>query len=438
MHLYSVALITAFAPRSTKPLRATMLRIAALAAVALGMGFLLSRGIDALPLASLPHSYSLVFTALFAVQLTVLCALLAASGLTIRLYKDTFARWLMVLPVTHMQRWVALMIPSFVLAVLATMLAAWPLGVLFTKMGMHPWLLLVAGVGGALSALGQLHALPARHAALRLLAIPGMLWVEYKLLGIINNFTADNSKLAASIAFLVCIGLLIAAFIMSSRYTRSAVTRLAANKTVTATALPPTTWFAKKMARSPSILVNYAVAMIMNIAATAAVRHYSLDTQSLAIFCAIIIAAFTSDIRALARRIAPAEIAALRGSIRFTAIHAVTAGVCSIPLALPLLWAGSPLHIADAATLTAGWAAGIFAGTLLTPAARDISSQFLAALLCVGILILLPQLPFMRSSDTLQPLTYTGLGAALLAASFAIEYHRNRYTWRNYHAHHQP
>jgi hypothetical protein len=265
------------------------------------------------------------------------------------------------------------------------------------------------------------------------LLLPAVLGIEYKLLGIALSDTTLSDTVVATVACAVLSGSFIWLFAQSSRHVQGNIMRLHASGTVPLTFLPATAWFLQKLLRSPSLRLNWLVALGMNIAACVVAERYNLDMRVLALCIAITSATCIADIRALTRRSIPAEIVCVRGTAYFAGVQLIGASICTISLAAPLFWATSTLDSTIFSQLAAGLAVGIFAGTLLTPQARDISSQFVSTLLCLGVLVALPMLPFVPTDRTWQTNMQLGIAVLLVGASLWIEYTRNQFTWRKKH-----
>lgn len=434
MQLYKAALVSVFGGRSQQPYRAAIVRLCILSVLALTCSFALARMTEHMPPISSTRPTLLVPSALVTVEVVVLCALLAASGITRRMYTDRFARLLLFLPISPLQRWTILMTPSIILAILATLLATWPLAELWLHLGMQPMHIAVAVICGIVCALGLFHGPPPRLAPLRFILAPYVVWVQYKLANTIAN-TTEYVSIPLLCTFVVIACTLGLAWLLSSRYTCMAISRSVQVQSVRLTFLPVWGWYLKKCIRSPAIRLSWTTALGLIAATIAADRFFALGASTISLTTAVIVAAFASDIRALSRLVAPAEITTLKGSRYFAACHATTAFAGGILIALPLFVYLDGIVAILVGSVWMGVATGLFAGSLLAPSPHDISGQFTAGLLCIGILAVAPSIMGDILGQSTQLILPFSLGILLLLAAFGIEYKRNPYDWRNnYHA----
>jgi hypothetical protein len=339
-----------------------------------------------------------------------------------------------------MQRWLALSVPSFVLAMLALLLVAWPLTTLFLALGLPAMLLPCAAILGALSALGMVHGLPARFTALQIVLVPALVWLEYRLLMILQ---AENTWLYGALGFSVVILATVYLFGLSSSHVRMDTANTVPGKVVRASFLPPRWWLSKKLWRSGATRLSLVVTLGLAIGMGAIGYRQALDPGIMVFMAALLAAAFASDIRSLSRRSKPAEIAALRGTGYFVCKEWATAICYGLLATLPLLWAAvvilqAHLFSVDTAHILAqvslGATTGVLAGSLIVPESRDISGQFLATIICMALLLGIDQLPYLRSFDGWQQVTYESMLIVLLGSLAATaEHRRNNYIWRKRH-----
>jgi hypothetical protein len=381
----------------------------------------------------------LAFTAAFSVQVIILFVLLASLGITRVSSRDVLARLLVVLPIEKRQRWIALLLPSFILVGIAVALAGWPLGRLLVLAGLDPLLFVFSGTIGVFAALGAMYGIPRKYAWVQVIGIPSLILGEYSLARTVNESPAAEIKqAAASFLFVFLLGSLSWLFFRSSRHVAADISLNTYGKNAAGTSLPVPLWFIKKVARAKTTQLGFITSVGMSLAAAVFFKRQAMDPYMFALVASIIAATFTSDMRSLSRHTRPAEITTLRATARFMTTYAISAVLCGLAAVSPLLLTGISLSGAEGLAIIGtvvqvlfGISAGIFAGSLLVPMHRDVMGQILAALLCMCILMGIPYLPLANRLDTLGVCLFeAGLIAILLTAASAIEYQRNRYIWR--------
>lgn len=443
--LYLAALAHSFGGQdSERPVRTALYRLAGLAACAAGLGWLVGKSMDGLVLAAVPQAFLLVCAAAFAMQIAAAFALLVAVGMLRAGQAETFVQLLLTWPLTKRTRWLLFMLPSLVLAALAGLMIGWPLYLLLSKLGLA-WPLIAAGCAvGYASAFGLVRGLPPKINKLLIVWVAGVAGLEYWLLSHVNNIALPFSVRAwYAVALLaICAGL-IGLFVHSSASLRALVTARERGGSVHHI-LPLSWWFGIKMLRRPGVRLSFGVALLMSLGiAVASARYGFNDTEALSLFAAILAASFATDLRALARRMNPAEITALKATARFTAAYATWAIIGGLAVTVPIVvsmavsgieWSwGLGVHVG--LQMLIGALAGVFAGTLIIPEGRDISSQFMSTVLVLGILFALPQVPFIAGmSAGERTILDIAFCLVLLTSIFGIEQNRNPYLWRKRHA----
>jgi hypothetical protein len=438
MDLYKVAIGATFGRHSPHAVRAALFRLAGVFLAVLIVSWLLAKGLADTPLTAIPDSKHLIFTVAYILQAIVLFGLLAALPICRVNGSDPFARLLLVLPLGLWQRWAALLLPAFVVASVAAALTAWPLVTVMAKLGMQPFLIAVGGIVGTIAALGMVYGIPRKHAWIQVIGMPTLMWGEYWLLGTINKasslaYLRTASGLGLTFLFVGLCWL----FIRSSFHLGQDISLNTRGKNSVGVSLPTALWFAKKVLRSKTTLLGLAVAFGLSIATVVALKSHAPDPYLYAWPASILAAAFVSDIRPLSRRIRPAEITALRATSKFIKTYMLVAGACGLAAVSPLLGAillaGSSIEVLlqYIVQIIFGISAGIFAGTLVVPAHRDVMGQILATLLCAGILVATPYIPIIKTLDA----SWLALAKALLAGTliivaWSVEYKRNQYIWR--------
>lgn len=439
MLLYKAVFLTTFGRNSPHPFQAALYRLGTLGAIAVGICWLVSAAVHDMPVVPSENGVFLVFTTTFVMQLSVLFVLLASLGITRSTNSDSLARLLIVLPVSPTQRWTALLLPSFILAAATTILVGGPLAILLAKAGLHPLLFAAGSTVGAVTAVGALHGLPRQLYWVQIVGIPSLLWTEYKLVAVLNSPSSSVPATAgASIILLLLFGLCCLLLWRSRNHVAHDISKNTPGKNVSGSSLPGYWWFMKKVARAKTTQLGFVTAFCMSSAGALFLSRHSIDVHILVLLASILAATFASDIRSLAAHSNPAEITCLRATTRFVTAHITAAAMCGLAAVSPLVAAS--IFVPGIATgelagfaiqLFFGISAGSFAGTLVVPVRRDITGQFVATLLCTGILVIAPYLPVVGSSDDTGLRFYQlALTMLLLVGAWGVEYQRNRYNWR--------
>lgn len=437
--LVLATLAHSFGRGSSHPVRAALWRLLGLACAATLLGILMARNVQALPLVPVAHSYLFIFGAAISTQIAVAIALAIALGIIRGGKHEIFVQLLFTWPLSERTRWTLYMLPSLILAGLAVLLVSWPLGLVLSRLGLEWPLIGIGFIVGYISAFGLVRGLPPTLTKFLPLWIAGIGWLEYVLLGYINNLSLQlSARYVAGIALAALLLILGALFAYGYRSLR---TELLATFLVkpTALTLPPRLWYMAKLCRRPTLQLSLAVAFIISlIIAYAAVKRQLTDPHIITLSGAFLAASLATELRSVVRRYNPAEITALKGTRQFIAIYTLTALACGCAIA-PLIVAAMllPYHWSDVRLLHAvlqiilGVAAGMFAGALLVPEGRDISGQFTAGIIVLVILFALPPLGNASSFETTQQnALYLLLCTLLIYSTYHIEYKRNPYYWR--------
>jgi hypothetical protein len=430
--LYKATLAHTFGRGADRPFRAAVTRLAGLAAAALALGLLFAWAARELPLTPPAHPGLMFFSCVLVVQIIITVTLLSSSGV-LSGDNDSFARWLKSLPLSTMHCSILLLLPTGVLIILALLLTAWPLVVLMHLLH-TPALLILGGVLiGAASGLSLSRGLSLAIGP-RLMFVTAAMWAEYKLCAVLNSQKDVNQAAMAAFGLLLTglLGLLVYTLIHRGKHTqgpgRGSVVRTAWTT--------PAIWPVKQLLRRKSMVLSLGVSILLATALSVMTSRQGLaDPAVLGLTGALLAGSFASDIRALARRWRPAEITALRGTLRFMGAHAAIAYFFGALITLPLAWslhATIPLHFVTQIGL--GVSVGLLAGTLIVSEARDVTSQFLTILLLLALLVGLPQLPVIAQlSAHSRAAADIGLTLFCLIGSLSIETKRNAFKWRNPH-----
>jgi hypothetical protein len=422
MNYYLVILASTFGHASNKPLRKALFKLGSLSVTSLTLGVLLSRSMP-----HLPHEagFSWIYwsvSAIFVAQIVTLFSLLPAMGIS-NTANEKLSCLLLVLPFKQRQRRLMLLAPSIVLVGIGLLFASPMLAALLLPTGMWPGILAIAVLAGSLSAFGLVYG-HTRGSATRIIATSIVLFLEYKLAAAVHT---SQNRLPWALLFSVLALALCAIACRSGKYFEGKIKAVTKADSVHGSNAPG--WFAKKFLRSPITLLSLGMTFTLSLGvALIYSRQKLLDVQLLALVSSVLAAGLASDIRAISRRIWPAEITMVRGSSRFVAAELITiVAACSAAVG-PLLCVTIGSHTWNTTThVLFGTAVGFVASTILVPTKRDITSQAAAGLLCIA-LTLLPS----KIAPVNTPIVLIALAIVLSSAAFLIEHKRNPYIWRHY------
>lgn len=404
--------------------------------VRLGVASIFTIGLSWLFGKSLPHiAFSSSKWATFVI---VICVIHLAATITLvlsigiaRAGQSVFERLLVYLPISQLTRMTALLIPECIVAALTTLLASWPLFSWALQQNLGLIFVIIAAFLGILGSLGLLHMLSRKQWILHLFLGIGVLLCEVFLL----RYTIFNRSGLPGVSMLLC-GLILTPAGLLWRNRHYFIENITYQKTAHISTLhgdSPRLWFIKKVFRTRAQRISFGVTFGLSSVATLALYEHALvDSSLLALLTAILGAAFISDIRALSRRDQPAEITTLTGTIRFVSVELASAFAIGASALLPLIFTlllatAGPMDSSVWSQVLLGFSVGFFVSTLVVPEGRNISAQCLANLLAIGLLTLPP---FFQSPTSVSPFFQCALSVSLLAAAYAIEYHRNPYRWR--------
>jgi len=163
-------------------------------------------------------------------------------------------------------------------------------------------------------------------------------------------------------------------------------------------------------------------------------RQSITDAGTLSFLITLLVSLGATDIRALCRRISPAEIVGLQGTRKFVHSEFMAACALSITGTAPLILYGTVcLGIEIIPAIALGLAIGFPVGTLVIPEQRNISAQCTATLLCLAVTVSVSKLTFIGDFNQVERFGfYLLLLASLLLLTAMTEYKRNPFTWSNY------
>ena len=380
--LLRVSLMHVFGRGSTAPFRKALCTLTILFTTSGTFSWLFGRAVQQLPI--VPHNQPWL-VCIWIMAAACGCSVLsyaASSGLFCTQRTDKFSMLLHTMPLRQHIIWTVTMLPRLLVALLGLVLIAAP-----CWFAAHAW-----GVS-----------------------------TTWTLVAMITGYAIATA------------GLFIAGKLpLSAKGTRTSISD---------TATTYNWWFLKKMWRAPATRTSLVVSLLLSISAASFAAYRSFgDSIALSAIAALLSASFAADLRSLCRPINPAEIAALKGSyyfmVRYASAACVGAMLIAAPLLVPIVMYGSsdsgPWFLA-VTQLLVGVGAGIISGAFIAPQIRDISGQFSAVLLCIGILVFPNYIPGLRSLQGEATTWITAL-LALTCMLFAyfFEHKRNPYFWRNH------
>lgn len=422
MNYYLVILASTFGHASSRPLRKALFKLGLLSLVSLALGVLLSRSMPHLPRET---GFSWIYwgvSAIFVTQIITLFSLLPAMGIS-NTANEKLSRLLLVLPFRPQQRRLMLLVPSILLVSIGLLFASPLLAALLLPTGMWLGVLILAVLLGSTSAFGLVYG-HTRGNAVRIMAAGIALFLEYKLAAAVHTL---QHRLPWALLFLALVLALCAAACQSGKYFESKIQAVAKTNSVHGSNVPG--WFAKKFLRSPITLLSLGMTFALSLGtALVSSNQKLLDTQLLALVSSVLAAGLASDIRAISRRLWPAEITMAKGSRHFVAAELITATIACSAAVEPLVWVAVSGHIWDITVhVLFGMAVGLAASTMLVPTKRDITSQAAAGLLCIALTLIPSKIVFANTPSIL-----AALAVALSSVAFLIEHKRNPYIWRRY------
>lgn len=430
MNIAGAVAIAAFGHDSHKPKRKAIVLCSSLLIISVVIGVFASIQIRQNPvLRSWPYPHDILFALTLCLQMVMLVCLASSRGILDA--EVVMIRLLHLLPFTDLKRWLLIHMPQLLLLVLVLMASVPTLQACLTMLGLNLLWSLPIVSGASLSALGLCYGLPSKGIARLCLGTLCVALEAWTLRLILNVTSPPPAKVPYYCLFL----LLVLAPILGLRFASNA--QPYAKLHYVTIHLPWRLWYLAKIMRSYTGRTSFlfAVLCMALIAAGAAYIH----EYSAAFLCTtggLVLASFCSDIRSLASMKHPPEIVALRGTWYFTKkqMSSTAIGVfAAMPVIVYLVIVGTTLSefIAGILTLLTGSIAGLFAATMIGAKARDISSQCAAVFIGCVLFYLCSRLALLFGDGTTSAIAVLCvLIAALTLVTFAIEYKRNTYIWK--------
>jgi hypothetical protein len=423
--LHKTAIACVFGQAGSRPLRRALLRLAVIFLCSVLLGGLLAYSLASLP--SLPKSAPVTSALLLTIgtQACVLLVLVSAGALQ---RTATFERLLLLWPLSPDVRWRVYILPGAILGVFALALVAPSLAMATWRAGLSPIFIPLYCSLGLIAAVACFYGVHHLRTS-RLMVISLIVAIEYWL----ARQSAD-SPIAASLGFGAIMIILCFLFRRGATHLAGSLAESALHesKTVGAKALPRQWWLLKTALRSRAFRISLLTNVALSAGLCLLLNNMVGGTMAAPFAASLLAATFTSDIRSLARRYRPSEITAVRGTLCFLRQELVVAGILGAAIALPLLAVSGPtlVHLFQFA---ASVSTGLFAGSLVAPAQRDITSQGLATLCCMAVLTLPAQFAGTANPSNVQSIfLFSAVTAVTCLASYFIEYKRNPFYWRSH------
>ncbi|HSD55719.1 MAG TPA: hypothetical protein VLA92_01045 [Candidatus Saccharimonadales bacterium] len=326
------------------------------------------------------------------------------------------------------QMWICRELPNLVLAVIITPLIVLPLWPLFEVANIWPGLCVLGDLAGISSAIGLVFGVPRRYRRFTPLLIAVVWWSEYKIILLMQT----PHPQVAGWTLLLITGVLCALGIVQAL--RASPMPTSSSKQVTTSSVP-LPYFFKKLLRARAAQHGFVTSLLLGGGLVFICNKTRInDSAVIALALTLLTSLYVVDVRALCRRLRPAEITTLRGTIHFVWNELSATAIATLLALSPLLWLAGRQNIASTLSAVAlGLGIGLLVSTLLVPEQRNISSQVMATFLCIGINIAVSRLEPMRQLSSLSLYgiyLMAFLGFLLIAAM--TEYQRNRFVWRSY------
>ena len=417
--------ISYFGNGAPRPARTALLRLCSLFALAVASAFYGVKGIADFPLSPWAHPATVAMCSTAVMQGAVLIALLSAQGILNS--RSTITSLLIYLPIGRHKAWLLSVLPHLILTCLIVVMVG-PVIVIGAKMlGLNwLWAMLLVCIGG-LSGLGVAQIIGAggrnMGVAARTVVVIG---VEAAALYGFRTAGLSGLPLAAvqgAVALGVAYGLYGLYFgrrNFARDYTVPPTTKMVQPNPFSAL------WFLTKSARNPGMRLSLISACAISVACSIAIRHSpAQDPAMTATVAALLGAASVSDIRAMSRQYNPAEITALRGTMRYM-LDTLQANALCVLACCPLLYLLFIQQLPAASLLLyvayffVGISAGNAIGAIIAPRNKDISAQFFGVFISAFVLWIPFQVPSFTTANTwwqvgtllVMGIAFSGLGLA--------------------------
>ena len=363
----------------------------------------------------------LLCSSIFAVQLMTILG--GISALSVAASRSSLGNILQALPLPSWQVRLVALLPSLVLSSIFVPLVALPLWNIFLASHVWPGLSLIGILLGTTSGVGLLLGLPHTYRRITIPWVGLALWLEYK---------AVQSYQSVYYIPWLFVGFALAVSLVGLLYMLKPLPPSRARSQEVWMLTDRISYFVKKVIRAQPTRVSLGTTVVLSMTIALFCRHQSItDTQTLSFLITLLTSLSAVDVRALCRRINPAEIVALQGASRFVYSEFIATCFLSLAGTMPLIWYGiGSLGWAIISSVALGLAIGLPVGTVVMPQQRDISAQCIATLLCIAVAISISKLPFISDFNQVELIaSYLLLLAGALLLTLMTEYKRNPYIW---------
>lgn len=428
MELYLTSLTTAIGRNAKYGLWAVIARLTILCILAGSIGICLGLGFSTIKLPIPISTGRFLLSVIFLSQISIVALLFGAANF---IRRDTFNSLLLTLPISSCKRCISWLIPDLTISLLGMLLIAFPVITIFHNLGLRYATISFGLLIGIVSGFGITYGLAFRkYKATVTMCVIG---VQFFL---IQNIFGESQLLDPKIATPILIGcftISVAAIWRISHTIEEASQHNKSSHDVIPLPFPSKNWMIRKIVRNKRMLSSLSTTFLLSSGLAVFARQQDLDATLLLPFAAIISAASMSDLRSMSKAYNPAEICATKGTLHFERQSWWGILGCSMAVT-PLLWVILASHYAIlpiVSSLMLGFGAAIVASTIIIAEGRDILAQFATMCLTVTLFIGLPKLLSSYSySEVSQCLIQILLTSVLLIISYAVEYHRNPYSWR--------
>lgn len=443
--LLKASTITIFGRGSEYPARAAIIRLGVTLLACFGFAFVMTPTIRSLPLiAQLPDIIYFLFVAVCFQALTAACLIIVAGSL---IDNDGLSKLLTSLPIKNDELWGALVLPKIILATLLLALTAQPLFVLANKVHFSLFWLVLAILAGILSGIAVSEYRPTRNLLACTILSIGLLTAQTllcrQLFDDLIQTQQPNNIFVGLITLLLIFPLL---WLMTTvrGFRLHITTSQRTNNTSLPLQIPLKLWPYGKILRNKRMLgsLAFTFSIVFGLAAYALHKKTGMEDGGVMLLtAAILTSAYCTDLRGLSRRSNPPEIIALRGTSWFFLNQLRVILTTALLLTLPVGIASQLLTKHHHLLLAAQWlglglfgaAVGLLISTVLVPSHRDLSRQFLGAMLSTAMFFGLPKLSLLANlSPQERVVGYLALAVGLIVVAYLIELNRNNFEWRQY------
>ncbi|MGF7229153.1 MAG: hypothetical protein ACQR33_04170 [Candidatus Saccharibacteria bacterium] len=434
MKIFSAVLVATFGQGRRRPKFSAYMRLGLLGMTSVILGACLAHSTQSVALPRWPSAGLLFLAIVLGVQLVVVATL--AGSQAIMGQSTTIPRLLTILPLSGAYRRVLTWLPQLALVVCVLVVILPTLYRICSMAGTAPVVTLVAIVTGVASGFGMVFSFSMRP-FMRTCSLLLIGWVEIWLTNHSENLAYTPSQRLPYVcaqSFVLC--LLCGSLWFATDTPRS----VGYPRSLPLVRFPLAGWFITKVVRSYTGSRSLAYTFVISALVALAAKHVpGIDATLLYGTATLLAASCAADLRCLSRTDKPPEIVGLRGTGYYCRAEVgglFLASLATLPIIITALVStpSSQAAVRGLLEIGMGAATGNLAGTALAHEGRDISSQFTAIFLSMGVLWIAQRLfssaTHVPAVQLLGELTCTAL---LLGATYYIERNRNPFRWRYKH-----